>query len=190
MRFKFVLGLLLCSTSLFAQSGFRLRLPNPSEVYAEQRRIVGTWCRQDYEGLRLAPNGWQQFKSITTMKENPDAPGIVVVSRYQIEQRDPQASSWSLDVTYAVIGRYEHSSGYVSDEGTDTVTFRMKDVDGDILITDVDPAYPHMSKKAAVEWMKRQLASPTISDLDKYHLTNALKVLDPTPAATPAKPTP
>lgn len=189
MRLKSIFAFLLLSTSLLAQSGYRLHIRNPSELYAEQRRIVGTWCRQDFEGLRLTPNGWERYKQLTNLKSNPDSPSVLIVSRYQIEQRDASAVSWNLDVTYFVIGRFERNGGYIPDEFTDTVTYRTKDIDGDIVITDLEPASPHLSKKAAVEWMKRELATTT-SDVEKFHLTNALKTLDPaasTAAAQPAK---
>ena len=108
-------------------------------------------------------------------------------SRYQIEQRDASAVSWNLDVTYFVIGRYERNGGYIPDEFTETVTYKTKDIDGDIVITDLDPTSPHLSKKAAIEWMKRELAATT-SDLEKFHLTNALKALDPAASTATAQP--
>lgn len=187
MRFKVIFVFLLLSTATFAQSGLRLRLRNPAEINAEQRRIVGTWCRQDFEGLRLAQNGWERYKALTTMKANPESPRVVVISRYQIEQHAGSSVSWDLDVTYFVIGRFDHFEGYVPDEHTETVTYRLKDVDGDILISDVDPPTPHLSKKAAIDWMKRELATSS-SDLDKAHFTSALKLLDPTPATASAQP--
>jgi hypothetical protein len=189
MRSKFIFAFLLFSTSLFGQSGLRLHVRNPSELFAEQRRIVGTWCRQDFEGVRLAPGGWARYKTLTNLKDNPESQTIVVVSRYQIEGHDAQSVSWNLDVTYMVMGHFERGSGYVPDEHPEIVTYRTKDIDGEILITDFDPNYPHLSKKAAIEWMKRELATTT-SDVEKFHLTSALKTLDPaaaTAAAQPAK---
>ena len=188
MRLKVLFSFLLLSTSLLGQANLRLRVRNPSELYAEQRRVIGTWCRQDYEGLRLAPDGWQRYKTLTTIKSNPDAPAVLIISRYQIEQREATSVSWDLDVTYFVTGRYDRVAGYVPDERTETVTYHTKDINGDIMITDLDPTTPHLSKKAAVEWMKRELAATT-SEVDKFHLSNALKLLDPasTSAAQAAK---
>jgi hypothetical protein len=183
MRSKFIFAFLLFSTSLLGQSGYRLHIRNPSDLYAEQRRIVGTWCRQDFEGTRLAPGGWDRYKALTNLKNNPDAPTIIVVSRYQIEQHDVKAVSWDVDVTYFVVGRFERNGGYIPDEHPEPVTYHTKDIDGDILITDFDPNAPHLSKRATIEWMKRELATTT-SDVEKFHLTEALKTLDPT--ASPA----
>jgi hypothetical protein len=186
MRCKFIFVFLLITTSVFGQSGLRLKFRNPLELYAEQRRVVGNWCRMDYEGLRLTPDGWNRFKPLTSQKDNPDSSTIVIVSRYQIAQHDPQAISWNLDVIYNVIGRYQHSTGFQpAGGGPETVTYRTKEVDGDLVITDVDPTYPHMSKRAAIDWIKKELASTTISDVEKYYLNSALKQLEPPAATTP-----
>jgi hypothetical protein len=184
MRWNYFLVFFLLSTPLFAQ--FRLRVRNPEELHAEQRRVVGTWCRQDFEGLRVANGGWDKFKSLTNLKTNPDSSTIVIISRYQIEQHDPQAVSWNLDVSYTVIGRFDPSSGYVPDTGSDTVTFQTKDIDGNILITNMEPVSPHLAKKAALEWMKHELETTT-SEVEKFYLASAIKALEPAPATASAQ---
>lgn len=184
-KVAYVLTFIIVSSVLgIAQTGFRLKTRSAAELYAEQRRTVGTWCRQDYEGSRLNDTGWDRFKSLTTFKKNPDYNSIVVVSRFQVEPRE--STSWDMDVTYTIIGRYEHGAGWIPDPGTQTVTFQTKDIDGDILIINVDPSSPHVSKKAAIDWMKRELQTTT-SDVEKIHLQDALKILDaPSVANTPS----
>jgi hypothetical protein len=169
------------SSLLFGQAGFRIKTRSASELYAEQRRVVGTWSRQDFEGLRLSDAGWDRFKPVTSFKKNPEFTSIVVVSRFQVEPRDNM--SWDMDVTYTILGRYELGAGYLPDPGMQTVTFHTKDIDGDILIVNVDPGAPHVSKKAAIEWMKRQLQT-TASDVEKIHLNDALKFLELSAAST------
>lgn len=186
MRPRFLLLLLFFSLPAFAQ--LRLHVRNPEEVYAEQRHVVSSWCRQDFAGLRLTFEGWNRYKTLTNLKNNPDLSTIVVISRYQVGEHDPQSISWNVNVNYFVIGRYERSSGYIPDGGTESVTFRTKDIDGDILITDIDPALPHVSRKAALDWMKQELASTT-SDVERFHLANAIKQLEP-PSATTATQSP
>lgn len=168
------------STMLLGQAGFRLRTRNAADLNAEQRRLVGTWCRQDFEGLRLSDAGWDRFKQITAFKKNPEFNSIVIVSRFQVESRDTM--SWDTDVTYTIVGRYERGAGYMADPGIQTVTFQTKDIEGDIMIVNVDPISPHVSKKTAVEWMKKELET-TASDIEKIHLRDALKVLEPTGVA-------
>ena len=183
MRPKLVLAFLLLSTPLFAQ--FQLHLRNPEDVYAEQRRVVGSWCRQDFMGVRLSDSGWDKYKSLTSLKQNPDSASVVIISRYQMGEHDPKSISWDVNVTYFVIGRYQHNSGYTPETGTETVTFQTKDIDGGILVAGLDPASPHVSKTAALTWMKQQLASTT-SDIEKFHLTGAIKALEPAPASANA----
>lgn len=183
MRLKFVLAFLLLSTPLVAQ--FQLHLRNPEDIYAEQRRAVGSWCRQDFMGYRLSDNGWDKYKSLTNLKHNPDSAAVVIVSRYQVGEHDPKTVSWDVNVTYVVIGRYDHASGYSPVIGTETVTFKTRNVDDNILITGLDPTSPHVSKTAALTWMKQQLAS-TQSDVERIHLANAIKQLEPSSSPTAA----
>ncbi len=185
MRPRFVLLFLLLSTPLLAQ--FQLHLRNPEDVYADQRRVVGSWCRQDFMGSRLSDNGWNKYKPLTNLKQNPDFATVVIVSRYQVGEHDPKSISWDVNVTYFVIGRYDRSSGYSPEPGTETVTFQTKDIDDNILVIGLDPTSPHVSKTAALAWMKEQLASTT-SDIDKIHLTNAVKQLEPPSASAVTKP--
>ncbi len=185
MRAKFILVFLFLSTPLLAQ--FQLHLRNPEDVYAEQRRVVGSWCRQDFLGFRLTENGWDKYKSLTNLKQNPDAPAVLIVSRYQVGEHDPRSISWDVTVTYFVIGRYDHSSGYSPQTGTETVTFQTKDIDDNIVIINLDPTSPYVSKSAVLSWMKQQLASTT-SDIEKIHLSNAIKELEPPSAAAATQP--
>ncbi len=185
MRSKFILVFLFLSTPLFAQ--FQLHLRNPEDVYAEQRRVVGSWCRQDFMGFRLSDNGWDKYKPLTNLRQNPESPAVVIVSRYQVGEHNPKSIAWDVTVTYFVIGRYDHSSGYSPQPGTETVTFETKDIDDNILIVALDPTTPHVSKSAVLTWMKQQLAS-TGSDIERIHLTNAIKELEPTSATATTKP--
>ena len=189
MRSKYILVLLLLSTPLVAQ--FQLRLRNPEDVYAGQRRIVGEWCRQDFMGYRLVQGGWDKYKDLTTLKQNPDSPSVVIVARYQVGEHEPKSVSWDVNVNYVVVGRYDHATGYSPETGpaTETVTFHTKEVNDKILITGVDPVSPHLSRVAALMWMKQQLASSK-SDLDQVHLADAIKQLETTSSAPPDQSTP
>lgn len=180
MRSKFILVFLFLSTPLLAQ--FQLHLRNPEDIYAEQRRVVGSWCRQDFMGFRLSDSGWDKYKSLTSLKQNPDSSTIVIVSRYQVGEHDPKNISWDVNVTYFVIGRYSHSSGYSPETGTELVAFQTKNIDDNVMILNLDPTSPHVSKPAALAWLKQQLASTT-SDIEKIHLAGAIKALEPPPAA-------
>ncbi len=173
------LAFLTIAPLCLSQAGFRLKTRSAAELYAEQRRVVGTWCRQDFEGLRLTDAGWDRFKSSTTLRNRPDFTSVVIVSRYEFEPRD--FISWEMAVSYTVVGRYEIGGGYTAEPGLDPVKFQTKDVDGEIVITGADPMSPHVSKKAAIDWMKKQLET-TNSEIEKIHLRDALTQLE-APAA-------
>ena len=185
MRSKFILIFLFLSTPLLAQ--FQLHLRNPEDIYADQRRVVGSWCRQDFMGFRLSDNGWDKYKPLTSLKQNPDSASVVIISRYQVGEHDPKDISWDVNVTYFIIGRYDRGSGYSPDTGRETVLFQTKNIDDSVVIVNLDPTAPHVSKTAALAWMKQQLASTT-SDIDKIHLSNAIKQLEPPSATATGKP--
>jgi hypothetical protein len=168
---------------LLAQPSIRIKARSAADLYAEQRRVVGSWCRHDFEGFRLSVADWARFRSLTTFKENPDFSSVMIVSRFDVQPRD--SASWNMEVKYVVLGRYDRGSGYTASPGSDTVTFHTKDIDDNIVIVDLDPSSPHVSKRVAIEWMRQELGKTT-SDLEKAHLREALKVLDPTPAVAPA----
>ena len=58
----------------------------------EQRRVVSAYCRLDFQGARLSPEGWERMRNLTMFRENPDFHSFFVVSRYQlIETHTPTA---------------------------------------------------------------------------------------------------
>jgi hypothetical protein len=169
------------ASPLLAQPSIRIKARSAADLYAEQRRVIGSWCRLDFEGFRLTGTDLARLRSLSIFKENPEFSSVVIVSRFDVQPRD--SASWDMDVKYVVLGRYDRGSGYVPGAGTDTVTFRTKDIDDNIVIADLDPTSPHVSKKAAVAWMRQELEKTT-SDVEKVHLREALKSLDPTPTGT------
>lgn len=177
------LAVIAISTFAFAQEGFRIKTRSAAELFAAQRRVIGEWCRQDYLGARLLPDGWERLKPLSTFRQNPDFHSIVIVSRYQVPPREE--SSWDVDVTYWILGRYDRGLGYTPANNTEVVTFKTKDIDGDIVINEIDPGAPHVSKRAAIDWMKRQLEAADTSDVDKVYLRRALTTLE-TPEAQPS----
>jgi len=177
---SFVLFLSL-SPALLAQASYRIKTRTAAELAAEQSRAVAAWCRLDYEGLRLRESTWQQrMRPLTTEKTYAEFPSILIISRYQFE---PQENiSTVLNVSYTTVGRYDLGFGYQPEPGQDMVTYRVEDKGGDILITDTGSPVPHVSKTAAVRWMKERLQE-TQSASEKAQLEEALKALEPKPAA-------
>ncbi len=179
----FLVGLV--SLAAVAQAGYKLKTRTAAEMASEQRRAVAAWCRADYDGVRLAEATWQkQMRPLTNLKRFSDFPSILIVSRYQFEPQ--QNISTAVNVTYAVTGRYDLGFGYQASAGSDSVTFRVEDKGGDILITDPGTDIPHVSKAAAIRWLKERLESPGNPN-EKVQIKEALKTLEPAPAQPEAK---
>lgn len=175
-------AVLFCLFSLasisFAQS-LKIKARDISELNAEQRKLVGTWCRSDFEGARLAKDGWTKLAPLTTMRSNPDFRAVVVVSRYQMDT--PEHYNTSPSVTYYVIGEYEPGIGYTPLGGTRSATFKLVDQEDHLIIRDVDPATPFVSRQAMTTWLKEQLEQAK-AEYDRQQIQKALDALA-TPAA-------
>src|SRR3569833_2305017 len=160
-RRTLVAGLFLTvSLSGFAQQqlpNLRIKTRSVAELQADERSLIGQWCRLDYEGARLTDDGWKKFDPLTNIKNNPEFSSIYVVSRYQMNP--PERASMEGTVSYNVIGRYEIGIGYTKLSDTRDVTFRFSDKQGELQIVELEPAQPNVSKPVIIEWLKQQLAT-------------------------------
>ena len=174
MRRRLLLFILLTSTASIAQFPIH---GVPQRIAS--RNVVSNYCRMDYEGSRLLKDSWARMKPLTTWKDNPDWQGFTVVSQYELVDASDGLRSAIVVVKYFVLGRFEGGLGYAAEPGTEEVTFRLKDVDGDWKIDDVDPIItPHISKARAVAWLKTSLAAEKDA-ANKIALQKALLALAP-----------
>lgn len=179
--------LLFTASLLTAQATYKLNPRNPAEVAAAQRRAVGLYCRLDFDGGRFNEEGWQKIRPLMQDRQNPDFRVIEIVSRYHIAPPSEGPSSPYVNVTYTLMGRFDSSYGYSADTSLRQVMFRAENKGGEVLISSIEPNVPRVSKRAAVEWLKRRLDS--VQDpVEKGYIAKALAVLEPptTPAGTPA----
>ena len=115
------------------------------EMSIEQRRVVSAYCRLDFQGARLAPQGWERIGNLTTFRENPDFNSFFVVSRYQLIE-NPTPSD-EMDVAYVVIGRYEEGAGYrPMPSVVRNARFEMHDQNGELRISRIEPITPFVSR--------------------------------------------
>jgi hypothetical protein len=137
------------------------------QMSVEQRRLVSAYCRLDFQGARLSPEGWERIRNLSTFRENPDFISIFIVSRYQlIETPTP---THELSVAYVVIGRYEEGAGYTPMPS----------------VRNVDPATPFVSRKAAIDWLKAKLASQK-EVAGRGQIEAAIQALEAQNTGTPA----
>ncbi len=162
---------------------FNPKLRTYDQMAVEQRRVVSAYCRLDFQGARLSPEGWERIKNLSTFHENPDFNSFFIVSRYQlIETTTPSAE---LSVVYAVIGRYEEGAGYMPMSSTKTVVFETHDRSGELRIIHIDPATPFVSRQAAIGWLKTKLAMHK-GAFGRGQIEDAIQALEVQHAGAPA----
>jgi hypothetical protein len=177
----------LCCTFLFcgiaaAQGGFRPKVRTFAEVFADQRRVIGAWCRLDFEGARLDKKAWPKFAPLTSMTTEPEFSSFYVVSRYQVLQ--PEASTNLISVSFYELGEFRPESGFRRNNRVDTVDFETGERDGETVIRDLRPSQPRVSRQAAINWLRQQ-SEAAKTDSEKFTFEQALKDL-----ATPPQPAP
>jgi hypothetical protein len=185
---------LLCLFSLFvltsaavAQLGAGVPLNTPSviDTVTKKRILLSNYCRLDFEGARLRPDGWNRFRPYTSMPSNPDYSRIVIVTRYSVEA--PQGGAL-LYVSFQQVGYYDEVEGYVALPASDRVEFHVEEHRDEVLVRNVSPGMPHVSPRAAIAWMNLRMADSKTSDVERGHLKEAVNQLNkflpqPRPAA-------
>lgn len=152
---RLLLGCLVLSFSLPLVALWNPKMRSFQEMATEQRRVVSAYCRLDFLGARLSPEGWERIRNLLTFRENPDFHSFYVVSRYQyIETTTPTAE---VEVRYVVIGHYEEGAGYVPMPLMRSVTFELHDRNGELRISYIDPPTPFVSRAATIDWLKSRL---------------------------------
>ncbi len=147
----------------------------------EQVQIaVREFCRQDFVGARLSPEGWSRVKPLTTWKDNPAWKTFHVVSRYEQTSLSAGLHSARVGVKYMVLGRFELGAGYSPAPESEDVEFRLKEVDDEWRIDETTPDMlePHISRQSALQWLQQK--QKTVTDPgEKVSIEVALKALQP-----------
>jgi len=182
-----LLFLAILTTAALSQMSPSIPLGGPSEIdpVTQKRILLSNYCRLDFEGARLSPDGWNRFKTYTSMRANPEFNRIVIVTRYNVE--NPQIDA-PLFVTFQAVGYYDLVEGYVASNTRERVEFQLEDRRENLLVSYVIPESPHVSPRAAIAWMNLRLADPKTSDLERGRLKDAVNQLNkflpqPRPAA-------
>ena len=88
-----------------------LKIRSYDQIAIEQRRVVSAYCRLDFRGARLTPEGWARIRNLSTFRENPDFNASL--HRLAIPAHRNSYPSNESNVAYVVIGRYDDGAGYV-----------------------------------------------------------------------------
>jgi hypothetical protein len=163
-------------TSIVCSAQLRNPFPKPEAA----QNVVREFCRLDYQGARLSPEGWARVKPLTTWSDNPAWRYFEVISRY--DQLDDNTSLHSARVTvrYLRLGSFEMGVGFTPARDTQDVQFSVKEIDQGWRIdtTDPDPLQPQVSKSVAVQWLQAKLKTSTDPG-EKASIESALKQLQP-----------
>jgi hypothetical protein len=165
---------------------------NDIDMATKKRVLISNYCRLDFEGMRLRPDGWNRLKPYVTMRTNPDYSRVVIVSRFDVET--PEETAEVLYVNYREVGYYDELDGYAAFATSERVEFHIQEQQhgNEVLVTEISPGMPHVSPRAAIAWMNLRLADPKTSEVERTHLKDAVQrlnkfLLPPTPAAQPGK---
>ena len=150
----------------------------------EQRRLLSAYCRLDFQGARLSPEGWERMRNLSNFRENPDFTSVFIVSRYQLIE--VTAPTEEIQVAYVVVGRYEEGAGYMPMPSTvRNVTFEIRDQSGELRIVRIDPPTPFVSRKAAIDWLKSRLTNQK-EESGRAQIEASIKALEAESASPPA----
>ena len=153
-------------------SGMKIHGRNVSDFLAAQRILLSNFCRLDFEGARLQPAGWNRIKPFTSLRMNPEFERVVIVVRFDIESTEQPSET--VRVNYKAVGYYDSNDGYATISGSDRVIFRIQEHDRNLMITEIAPTAPHVSPRAALEWMNLRMNDATTTDLERVHLKEAI----------------
>lgn len=170
---RIVICISLLSTLALAQfhpSNLR-RMPN------QANNTVRDYLRLDLNGARLKAESWARMKALTTWKENPDWQAFTIVSQYDVVSANESARSATVTVKYGVLGRFQLGVGYTPDPGSETVDFKVRELEDGWRIEELSPTInPHVSLARAVQWLQATLASEKDA-ANKIAIENALQTL-------------
>lgn len=167
---------LLCCLVLLLSLPLAAKMRSFDQQAADQRRVISTYCRLDFEGGRLNPGGWAQMQKLSALHENPEFSFFYVIVRYQFEE-DPTPTN-DATVAYNVIGKYADGIGFTPVHGLLRATFTTHDHQGALLIENIDPDVPFVSRKAAIDWLKVKLTQQK-DDAGRVPIQNAIRALEP-----------
>jgi hypothetical protein len=176
--------LLCCLVLALSLPLLALKFRSFEQMAIEQRQVISAYCRLDFQGARLTPEGWERIRNLSSFRENPDYSSVFVVSRYQLIET--HAPSDSLSVAYVVIGRYDDGAGYAPMPAVvRNVTFEIRDQSGELRIVRIDPSTPFVSSRAMIDWLKAKLANQKDAR-SRGSLEAAILALEAQSTGTPA----
>jgi hypothetical protein len=133
------------------------------DTKAEQmRELVSKYCRLDYDGARMGPQGWPKLQPLVWWKTNPDYTQMNVISRYTVETAPVLThGKYTITVHYRLLGRFETGIGYSPEaaNSNEDVDYTVTAVNDEWRIDDAEPNFPHPSRAAMLKWLNDQIST-------------------------------
>ena len=170
-----MLSLLAYSSLCFAQ--YRTGVAKPAPAL----NTVREFCRQDFLGGRLTPEGWARMQPLTNWKDNPAWRGVFrIVSRYEQTDEVNGYRSARILVRYQLLGTFEMGIGFTPLAASESFEFKLRESDGEWKIESTDPERfdPHVSRPRAIQWLQDKLKTTTDKG-EKISIESALNALQP-----------
>ena len=126
------------------------------------RELVSKYCRLDYDGARMGPQGWPKLQPLVWWKTNPDYTQMNVISRYTVETAPVLAhGKYTITVHYRLLGRFETGIGYSPEvaNSNEDVDYTVTAVNDEWRIDDAEPNFPHPSRAAMLKWLNDQIST-------------------------------
>ncbi len=156
------LFVLLLAGFAYAQANVRIVPGARSNKEAEIRQTVANYCRLDFDGARVLPNGWDRIKPLTSWRENPEYKRVAVVSRYELQpDMTYDHGRYIFTVQYDVTGEFDSIGGYLPNPDRIIATIEATDNNGDIRVVDVSQPHPFIGWMRFRQYLQSRAASET-----------------------------
>ncbi len=174
-----------------SQAQFDMPMNRPEQDTTPQQvhELVSQYCRLDYGGARLDPQGWTKLQPLVRWKTNPDYAQIDVISRYTVGTEPVLTNGkYTITVHYQLIGRFETGIGYTRAmaKSSNDVEYTVTAVKEERRIDDAEPNFPHVSRAAMLKWLNDQIDT-TQDPAAKNLYQEAVRQLQPQPGPSPTK---
>jgi hypothetical protein len=145
-----------------AQANVRITPGERSNRNAEYRQAAANYCRLDYDGARILPDGWARIQPFTTWRENPDYKRIAVVTRYQIlPDMVSEHGRYTFNVQYDISGEYDLSGGYFPDPMRIVVQVEVGEPADQVRVVGTSESRPFVGRPRFQQWLQAKLNAET-----------------------------
>lgn len=145
-----------------AQANVVINPGERSNRNAEFRQLASSYCRLDYDGARLSPEGWTRLQPLTSWRQNPDFKRIAVVNRYQVlPDMVYDHGRYYFTIEYDISGEYDLSSGYFPDPTRVIVQVAVGETNGDTRVMETSESRPFVGRPRFLLWLQARLNNET-----------------------------